>query len=124
MGDRAQVFIHNGGHAAPVALYTHSAGGTLASTVARALARKQRWNDPEYLARIIFCEMVRGDEAGDVDFGIGTAQHFDLQHDPIHVHSGGGIMDPTEPHVFYNGERFSFERFIDRYASRGRSFYR
>ena len=34
--------------------------------------RKQRWDDPHYLARIIFCEMVRDDIGGDLNFGISS----------------------------------------------------
>ena len=46
--------------------------------VKRALAKRLRWNDPEYLARIIFEEMV-GDQTGtETGFGIGCAQHGDV----------------------------------------------
>jgi hypothetical protein len=75
-----------------VYLYTHWRGDELLGIVKKAIARKQRWNDVEYLTRIIFCEMINPikrpidvgtamvvqaltDETG---FGIGNQQHGDL----------------------------------------------
>lgn len=55
---------------ADVHLYTHWAGSSLAKVVRRALARQQRWDDESYLARIIFCEMVKKDIKGETGFGI------------------------------------------------------
>lgn len=80
MGDRGNIIVKQSGlgeEAAPVWLYTHSGGYELADTLRRALARKQRWGDAPYLARIIFCEMLLGGEAdlkGDTGFGISTVQ--------------------------------------------------
>lgn len=70
MGDRGNIVIQSG--AERVFLYTHLEGSEIRQTLARALARKERWGDPSYLARIIFCEMVKGDEAGETGFGIWT----------------------------------------------------
>ena len=77
MGDRAQVKIVDYGDTA-VYLYTHWDGYRLADTVKQALARRERWRDAEYLARIVFCEMVKGDTFGTTGFGIGTEQHMDV----------------------------------------------
>ena len=67
MGDRANVHVKDAG----VLLYTHWGGTALPLTVQRALARgKGRWGDEAYLARIVFCEMVSGDEMGDTGYGI------------------------------------------------------
>ena len=74
MGDRAQVHIKD----EKVWLYTHWGRSGLVEDVKRALAKRLRWNDPEYLARIIFEEMV-GDQTGtETGFGIGCAQHGDV----------------------------------------------
>jgi len=74
MGDRAQVLIKDEG----VYLYTHWGASKLEEVVRRALERgKSRWNDPEYLARIIFCEMVKGREMELTGYGIGTKQYCD-----------------------------------------------
>jgi len=74
MGDRAQVLIKDTG----VFLYTHWDGTELIKTVKRALAKRQRWDDPEYLARIIFDEMVGENQGKETGFGIGTEQHEDV----------------------------------------------
>lgn len=67
---RANVYVHRGTEAG-VFLYTHNRGLALPEVVAAALSRgHERWDDEQYLARIIFCEMVRGDELGCLGFGI------------------------------------------------------
>ena len=74
MGDRGQVHIKDLG----VWLYTHWKATELPDTIRRALARKERWDNPEYLARIIFCEMIRDDIEGTTGYGIGAGQHGDV----------------------------------------------
>ena len=55
-----------------VYLYSHWKGESLTIDLKQALARKQRWDDESYLARIIFCQMVKGYEAEETGFGIST----------------------------------------------------
>lgn len=77
MSTRGQVFIDG------VYLYQHHDSYDIAKTVVAAVtsnAGKSRANDPEYLARIIFCEMVKNDVAGETGFGIGTSQHGDIEY--------------------------------------------
>lgn len=79
MSTRAQVKIvqHRGGE---VYLYQHSDGYDLPNTVRKALQRGvSRWDDPEYLARIIFNEMTEDDAKGTLGYGIGTEQHGDIE---------------------------------------------
>jgi hypothetical protein len=45
----------------PVVLYTHWGASTLMQDVMSAIERRERWNDPAYLSRIIFCQMICGD---------------------------------------------------------------
>lgn len=72
MGDRANVYIKEDSERG-VYLYTHWSGSELAGTVQDALKRGQgRWSDGAYLARIIFCEMVKGNEQELTGFGIST----------------------------------------------------
>ena len=71
MGDRANVFMkeqyqEEGG----VYLYTHWGGTDLPETVQSAMKKQQRWDDGSYLARIIFCQMIAGHEAGETGYGI------------------------------------------------------
>lgn len=78
MGARAQVKIK--GHSDTcVYLYTHWGAGELVGVVRKALALDTRWDDDEYLARIIFCTMVSSDTEGTTGFGIGTGEHGDIE---------------------------------------------
>ena len=74
MGDRAQVHIADTG----VWLYAHWNAYNLIETVQRALAKRWRWTDPEYLARIVFCEMCREEPLAELGYGIGRGQHGDV----------------------------------------------
>lgn len=75
MGDRRNVIVKDGGGVG-VGLYSHWGGSYLPVTVRMALARKQRWHDAPYLARIIFSEMVKGDIDGETGFGISSADYL------------------------------------------------
>lgn len=69
MGDRANVVVVENDE--QVCLYTHWMGSELPDVLRSALKRgKTRWTDGQYLARVIFCEMVRGDMEGTTGFGI------------------------------------------------------
>jgi hypothetical protein len=84
MGDRAQIAVKMGNaKKGRVYLYAHWAGAALFADLQAALQRRERWQDAEYLARIIFQEMI-GDDRGSTGFGIGTAKHGDLEH-PVPV---------------------------------------
>ena len=76
MGTRAQVFIKDTG----IYLYQHWDGDGLFQIVKDAIAKGWRWNDEEYLTRIIFCEMVKDDIGGETGFGIGNSQHGDIEY--------------------------------------------
>ena len=78
MGDRGNVVVverdhRSGAETGRVYLYAHWGGWGLPERLQRALARRQRWSDGSYLARIIFCEMVRGAEDGETGFGISAS---------------------------------------------------
>ena len=45
-----------------------------------------RWNDPSYLARIIFCQVVKGEEASLTGYGISTME-TDNEHPHIIVYA-------------------------------------
>lgn len=63
-----------------VYLYTHDTSRNLLSNVYNVLIKEKRWDDPDYLARIIFCEMIP-QEFWDSDsgFGIGTQLYVDTE---------------------------------------------
>lgn len=70
MGSRANVYVRQEEDGSGVYLYTHNKGYELAQTVQAALARGVRWDDPPYLARIIFSEMIGNNAKGEIGFGI------------------------------------------------------
>ena len=72
MGDRANIAVvqHDGSR---VWLYTHWDGYDLPEVLRAALDRgRDRWEDAAYLARIIFCQMTKGQEMETTGFGIST----------------------------------------------------
>lgn len=89
MSTRSQVKLISNDFSTPIFLYQHYDGYALYKIVNNAISRQTRWNDPEYLARIIFSEMLinggndehpfRGlfDSTG---YGIGTEQHGDIEY--------------------------------------------
>lgn len=80
MGDRANIVViqphgplAEGEQPPMIYLYTHWDGSDLARILKAALSRgKDRWDDPPYLTRIIFCQMIQGDVEGLTGFGIST----------------------------------------------------
>jgi len=47
------------------------------------LSRKQRWNDPSYLSRMIFSRMIRNDIDGETNYGIMTNNVCDAEQEII-----------------------------------------
>jgi len=74
MGARAQVKLEDTG----VFLYTHWGSSQIENTVRKPLQRRQRWTDPEYLARIVFSQMTCEHVDSDLGFGICTSRHGDI----------------------------------------------
>ena len=74
MGDRGNIAIQqpSDGATARVYLYSHWGGSELPSVLQTALARKVRWDDPAYLARIIFDAMTEGEQGEETGYGIST----------------------------------------------------
>lgn len=63
-----------------VYLYTHWGAEELPETVKRGLAKKWRWDDACYLARIIFDEIIGADGHGnETGHGICTTRHDDIE---------------------------------------------
>ena len=71
MGDRGNIIVVDG--KSKVYLYTHWNGSELPGIIQAALKRsRERWDDGQYLARILFCEMIRGDINGLTGYGISS----------------------------------------------------
>ncbi len=104
MGARAQVLIKDEG----VYLYTHWGSGELLDDLKRALASqagRNRWGDPEYLARIILNVMQGYEHGAEFGFGIGTTKHGDLDYTPI-------IVDCAHQTVTVGNSKQSFTSFV------------
>ncbi len=92
----------------PIYFYSHHEGDQLGLIVAQALLRgKTRWNDPPYLARIIFCQLViEQEEVKSVTgFGIDT------------VMGEGGVkvyVDALAETVLFLGQTYTYPEFVYR----------
>ena len=78
MGCRGQVRIKDDCGNGSVYLYTHWGAEELKEDVALALARRKRWGESDYLARIIFDQM-KGNDFGHLSFGISTSECRDIE---------------------------------------------
>jgi hypothetical protein len=62
-------------------LYTHYTGDELVKIVYDTLRLKENLDDPEYLARMIFCRMIPPEKWYDnKDFGIGSQMYMNCEH--------------------------------------------
>jgi hypothetical protein len=118
MGDRGHITIQGQHMDTPVVLYAHWEANTLPRTLANALAREERWHDPEYLARIIFDELV-GSDTSATGYGLGTSVHgdawrvidVDTEENTVSFRSETGYATDK-----YGGETYSFDGFIENFA--------
>lgn len=82
MGDRGNICLHDNGQT--IYLYTHWRGSDLAEIAKAALVRgKSRWDDPAYLYRVIFQELI-GKDTGLTGFGL-SGGICDNEHPVIHI---------------------------------------
>lgn len=73
MGDRANVCVREDEQDRGVYLYTHWDGSNLPQTLRDALAKEWRWQDIQYLTRIIFDEMTKDEHGTETGYGISSA---------------------------------------------------
>ena len=82
MGDRGNICIKEG--IEEVWLYTHWGGSGIREVVRTALAKRLRWNNAPYLARIIFDVLTDGSHGEETGFGIWSSI-CDNGHEPVIV---------------------------------------
>ena len=71
MGMRRNIELDYGKLNSKIYFYTHWGAEGLEDSLRAALIRgRARWNDPEYLARIIFSEMIRDEVLQETGYGI------------------------------------------------------
>ena len=104
MGDRANVLAKENDDDPGVYLYTHWAGTELPHTLQKALAKKWRWDDTAYLARIIFDTMTEGQQGNETGYGIST----------FACDGNDRILEVNCTHldVKHNGRTWTFEEYI------------
>lgn len=78
MGDRGNICLTYKG-CGQVWYYTHWSGDFMPATVQKALAKRWRWDDDCYIARIIFDVLTDGAQGEETGFGIGTGP-YDNEH--------------------------------------------
>jgi hypothetical protein len=100
-----------------VYLYTYHTAHTLVSEVYDALSQQKRWDDPDYLSKMVFCRMIPlecwKEETG---FGIGTQLYADVNllvtldtvKQTITIQSASNLHDKFH---------MSFSEFIDSYVN-------
>ena|SRR3990167_9978785 len=111
MGDRGNIIVSDG--ASTVYLYSHWTGSELPEILQRSLAKNWRWRDGSYLARIIFCEMVKGNELTETGFGI-SSKHGDHNHPCLEVaidEQEVRLLDSCPAHICT--ARWSFKEFAE-----------
>ena len=79
MGCRGTIEIIEKDNDPSVFLYTHWGAKEMLPQITTTLKKKERWDDASYLARMIFCEMVKGDEEGNTGYGIQTWRTGDAE---------------------------------------------
>lgn len=101
MGDRRHVVLqYEDGK--EIYIYTHWYGSSLPSLLAKALVHgKERWNDVPYLARIIFSQLLKGDEDSLTGWGL-APNYMESQKDDLYIDLSSNTV---------NGK--SFQKFID-----------
>lgn len=63
-----------------VYLYTHNDAKSLLTIVHNTLSLKVRWDDPDYLSRMLFCEMIPEQFwSSNSGYGIGTQLYADVE---------------------------------------------
>lgn len=115
MGDRGNIIVSSQEDGGELHFYTHWYGSCLPSIVACGLERgRPRWDDYQYLNRILFCEMIRVSDDGSgnallEETGFGISRQI----------RDGGVevfIDHDDRTVYYNGETLTFSEFIERYS--------
>lgn len=106
MGDRANIkFIDS--QKGEIYFYTHWNGSNLSNVLKEALIRgESRWNDDQYLSRIIFSEMIKDDVLDTTGYGISTYLG-DGADKVLIVDSNNQVV------ISYDGTKKTFKQFIE-----------
>lgn len=98
-------------------LYTHDGANSLVNDVHNTLSMRQRWDDADYLAKMVFCSMVpiecRNTDRG---YGIGTQLYADVNLIITLDTTTQVVMlqSATDMHCKF---KMSFEKFVSEFFS-------
>lgn len=92
MGDRGNIVIRTAKDR-QVFLYGHWSGHDMPGIAQRALQKHWRWDDPSYLARIVFDVLSEGQVGKETGLGIGTTR-CDWEHPDV-------VIDTEAQSVYY-----------------------
>jgi hypothetical protein len=97
--------------------YTHWTGDSVCQDLAQALDDgRSRWNDPDYLTRIIF-NQLQGDNRDLTGFGIGLRAAADAEFPIPKLYwttiTGKFAMEPDKPMVEYETDVYTANEFIE-----------
>jgi hypothetical protein len=107
MGDRANIHLFEEEGDDGFYFYTHWGGTDLPEVLADALRRgRQRWDDPPYLARIIFSEMIKDEVLEETGYGI---SQFECDNDDYPIIQ----VNLTQRTVGIGSRTYTFEEFIE-----------
>jgi len=101
-----------------VYLYSHNTANELVSVVSDVLSRQLRWDDPDYLSKMLFCRMIPKNKWDDeLGFGIGTQLYKDVNMliSLDTVHQTIRISSAFETYIT-NTITMSFDDFLNKYA--------
>jgi hypothetical protein len=104
MGNRANVLVKEDELDSGVYLYTHWNRAELPADLQKALAKRWRWNDMQYLTRIIFDVMTEGEQGKETGYGI-SAQVGDGDRYILEVNG------KTQA-VSFRGKSWPFEEYV------------
>lgn len=119
MGDRGCIVVdHDNDYFGPVVLYTHWGATNLPHYLQAALRKQARWNDPDYLTRIIVEELSAGANSDVTGVGIGTTVAGDAWRViDVDVSAKTLTFREPDPDTHYEdrlgGLRCSFEAYIE-----------
>lgn len=104
MGNRANVLVKESEIDGGVYLYTHWAGSDIPADLQKALAKKIRWNDCQYLTRIIFDTITEGEQGNETGYGISAF-----------CGDGSGrvlVVNVDAETVSFKGKSWSFDEYV------------
>lgn len=100
-----------------VYLYSEEGRGIIGA-LHRALSKEERWNDPDYLTRIIFCQMVPKKELeGTTKFGIGTEMYANIDIFITVDTITENITIQARGSSLHDRYKMSFQHFVDSFTS-------